>query len=751
MAGDAATNTASKIRPSDEQLNQMDAPAQDNTWHDAPDLSKDNVKRQAKAVYGGDIKKDAQDVANAGANAGNIDTQDPTRTNTQAVDRQGGVSAAINTAQRKYEENVDDEAKGEAQDAKERAKQRKEDYRRRANDYFNKKMPQERKDQVIWRLKKMILECQQHPDYMQAVETLLRLAETYGGHGRRVGQDSTGTAQEARSGLQAAERDLRTLIERFANGTSTSDLWASINEIYKDADRDEELKGWFKHMDRYIRRCLLEQGYILEDESTHEWDQLYDHGRYLLRDKYRGHTDRVVDEIKFLADQFDQDPRNKAFGEACRKLFLDLGNDQNGKATFKPHLVKDLRDVIIPAIMENIAYIPVPRIEYSDSQVDAIIENLVLESDNFMPNVAEVASENYFRWGRKKIANKNKNSIELKVSGIQMDLRDVSYHVKRKQGFPSLSDTGVADIILPGDGFSFKIKMSTADKKDRENFFKIDKVDVDVKHLNIKLVKSKHKLLFALFKPMMLKVLRPAMQKAVEKAIRDRCHQLDRMFYQVKQEADRAADEAKANPERAANIYQRYLQAFQRRALQGKEKAQAVAADKKVNVAVTKEDSIFPNIHLPGGISSKATEYKELARKGEKWESPVFSIGHASKSNDIPSAPKIEKKPHPVKEHTNGHTNGAFNGHTNGALNGHTNGAFNGHTNGGTNGATNGFHKAAPGLNAVGATGGIPTGPGINAPAPVTATAPSLQPLDKPTDGAIDGLSNTNPRTLGTY
>jgi hypothetical protein len=99
------------------------------------------------------------------------------------------------------------------------------------------------------------------------------------------------------------------------------------------------------------------------------------------------------------------------------KLFNDLGNDKNGKPTFKPHLVKDLTEVIIPAIFENVAYIPVPRIEYSDPQFDAVIENLCLESDNFFPNVLEIASENYMRFGRKKIANKNKHSVEVKVAG----------------------------------------------------------------------------------------------------------------------------------------------------------------------------------------------------------------------------------------------------------------------------------------------------------------------------------------------
>jgi hypothetical protein len=338
---------------------------------------------------------------------------------------------------------------------------------------------------------------------------------------------------------------LKTLIERFANGTSTNDLFDAINNIYHDADQDPELKSWFKQIDAYIRKCLKQQGYIMEDRATDEWNELYDRGNFLLRDRYRNHTDRIVDETKFLADQFERDPQNKRFGDSVQKLFNDLGNDENGKPTFKPHLVKDLTEVIIPAIFENIRYVPIPRIEYSDPMIDAVIENLVIESDNLMPNILEVANDNYFRWGRKKVANKNHNSISLSISGVQMDLRDVSYYVKRKEGFPSITDLGVADIFLGGSGLSFKIKLSTAEKSDRQNFFKVDKVDVDVKNFNIKLKQSKHKLLFGLFKPVMLKVIRPALQKALEKTIKEQVHQFDTFAYQIKQEADRAQKEVR--------------------------------------------------------------------------------------------------------------------------------------------------------------------------------------------------------------
>lgn len=185
---------------------------------------------------------------------------------------------------------------------------------------------------------------------------------------------------------------LKTLIERFANGTSTDDFFDSLNQIYRDADKDPELKAWFKDLNAYIRKVLKTQGYIMEDRATDEWNDLYDRGNFLLRDRYRNHTDRIVDETKFLADQFDKDAQNRRFADSMNKLFNDLGNDENGKPTFKKHLVKDLSEVILPAIFENIRYVPIPRIEYSDPQIDAVVENLVIESDNLMPNILEFAN-----------------------------------------------------------------------------------------------------------------------------------------------------------------------------------------------------------------------------------------------------------------------------------------------------------------------------------------------------------------------
>jgi len=632
VAGDGAQKAANKVNPDQDALEHIDEPAPDNQWHDVP--SKDDLKSKAKDKYHTNKPFDAQELKDTAREARG-------QANQQGNNRDGAMKGAMHMAdnlQAKAKQNVPDDKQDEAREKRDRLK-----------NYAKEKMPQERREQIIYRLKKMIVEIQGHRDYQQAIDTLLSLAEQYKGHTKNlVGQTTNMTAEAHHTddGIERAEYDLKTLLERFANFTSSDDLFDSINAIYKDADKDPELKGWFRHMDSFIKAALKEQGYLLKDSSTQEWNKLYDHGDYLINDRYQDHFQRIGDEVKFFASEFDHDKQNKSFADAVKQLFLDLGNDENGKPTFKPHLLQDLTNVILPAIFTNIRYVPVPRIEYSDPMADAIIENLIIEGDNLAPNVFEFGSDNYFRWGRKTIQNKNKNKVMLSVSGIQMDLKDVSYYVKKKHGFPSLSDTGVMDIFLGGSGFSFKMALETADKHDQNNFFKVNKVDVDIQHINIRLKQSKHKLLFALVKPLLLKVMRPILQKVIEAQIRSKVHDLDSYCYSIKKEVDRAAEKTKNNPEQASNIYQQYFNAFQQKMQNTKQKKDEVAADKSVNLAITQQDSLFPQIKLPGGISSKATEYKKMAASGDRWQSPIFSIGSAGESSHIPGAQKVTRKQH---------------------------------------------------------------------------------------------------------
>jgi Family of unknown function (DUF5923) len=151
MAGDAAQNAANRVNPHEDQLAQLDEPAEDNTWHDVPDLSKDNLKNQVKSTYDKQKPFGKKDVDQAATNALNAADQQPTADNQQAG--QVGAQAAGGTLREQASANIPEETKKRGSQAAKATK-----------NYLSEKMPKERREQTIWRLKKMITEVQSHSD-----------------------------------------------------------------------------------------------------------------------------------------------------------------------------------------------------------------------------------------------------------------------------------------------------------------------------------------------------------------------------------------------------------------------------------------------------------------------------------------------------------------------------------------------------------------------------------------------------------
>jgi hypothetical protein len=153
MAGDAASNAAGKVQPNEDQLAQIDHPAEDNTWHEVPEFSRDQLK--SKIPFS---KKDAKDLAATGTAAAHPEgSSDPADTAALAaheqqtgestgLDAQSGVNATGHAINQKIDEKAP-ETKG-----------RVKEYNARTQNYLKGKMPKERREQTIWRLKKMVSE-----------------------------------------------------------------------------------------------------------------------------------------------------------------------------------------------------------------------------------------------------------------------------------------------------------------------------------------------------------------------------------------------------------------------------------------------------------------------------------------------------------------------------------------------------------------------------------------------------------------
>ncbi|KAG9004988.1 hypothetical protein FRB90_010641 [Tulasnella sp. 427] len=413
----------------------------------------------------------------------------------------------------------------------------------RGKNFLRDEFPEDRRDQFIYRLKKVIVECQKHQDYVQALTWFLDTFESYIGHGKNLTSNTTGQASDVLNdpSLRQASTELRTLLERFANGRSMEGIEDASRALYEDAQKDEGLRNWFREFDDFIRKTLLEPGYVLSPQCSRRWDELTDSGRAYFTDKYKGHMDNLFDALSAWFKAWADDPLLNRFSSDWKRLTKDLLFDADGNLTFKPQLWGDIRRVILPAVIEKVGYIPIPRIEYTDNTLDLVIENLTLQGQNLFPNIISMEAHNFLQFSPyRAIEDKNHHNFTFTFSQVQADMRDVAFYFNKKNGFPKIKDSGLADVFLGGEGLTVTVQLASADSKDRSSVFHVKHVNVKLDSLKFSVRDSKHDLLYKTLKPLATGLVKKQISKAITDAITTGFEYIDEQLVQVRDSMDQA-------------------------------------------------------------------------------------------------------------------------------------------------------------------------------------------------------------------
>ncbi|KAI0707522.1 hypothetical protein C8T65DRAFT_216076 [Cerioporus squamosus] len=544
----------------------------------------------------------------------NIVGGDPVPDNREDAEaKKSGLMNKIRGVRDNLTDRVPQEHKDRANEHYDRAK------RVLAEDYF----PEERRDQFIFRGKKVIVECQKHKDYQESIQWLLNFLEEYAAHGKTVanhGKDSTNQLQSD-GALNQATHELRTLLERFANGKSLGIIGDAMQALYNDAQQDEELRNWFRSVDAYTRKVLLDPGFVLEPQCNNEANELRESGRRFYDDKYKGHFDNLFNAAIDWFRGLGEDPLNKRFGEDWARLTRDLLFDSEGSLKFKPDLWMDIRKVILPSIIDQVGYMPVPRIEYTDDQLDLVIENLALSGRNLFPNIVSMEAHNFIKFSPyNAIKDENHHEFVLTLGQIQADMRDVAFYFKKKTGFPKLSDSGLADVLLGGEGLTITAHVVSADK-DKSSVFKVKNVHVKVGTLKFSIRDSKHDLLYKTLRPLATGLVKKQLQKAIADAVTTGLEYVDGQLVGVR---DRMA-EAKASEDKSrTQVLQEMFQRKQDEAQSVRSKADEKGSHFKI---VSRRDSaLLPQQGHPAGWVNRTQEREDAAMRGKDWRSDAFSI-----------------------------------------------------------------------------------------------------------------------------
>ncbi|KAF8301114.1 hypothetical protein DL93DRAFT_2122133 [Clavulina sp. PMI_390] len=665
-----AVKAAESARPSPEQLARVDDAAPAEQWvgpngtthgpnESAPDVLTDeqadqargaiNTARQAQGAKS-ELQGHATDIASQTYNTeGSLSDKAAfaQRSASQRIpdehqERAANVAGGVQDEAAQFRSEIDEAPEDEKTDAAKKGLKARmfglkekipQEHRDRAGDQVEKgkqflkdEFPEERRDQYIYRLKKVLVDCQKHQDYQTALTWFLDAIETYFAHGRTLASHHANKASDVTEdpSLQRATSELRLLLERFANGASMDGMIQAMQALSDDAQEDEGLRDWFKDLDRYIRKTLLEPGFVLSPQFDNDANRLRDTGHQFFDEKYRAHKDNLFDQIQAWFTAFGEDPLNKRFGEDWQRLVKDLLFADDGSLSFKPHLWKDVRSVIIPELVKHVGYIPIPRIEYTDNQMDLVIENLTMEGQNLLPNIISLDAHNFIEFSPySSITDHDAHDFTFTFSQMQADMRDVAFYFNKKSGLPKIRDGGLADVFLGGEGLTVKVHLTGAGK-DKTSVFKVKDVQVKLDSLKFSVRDTKHDLLYKTLKPLATGLVKKQISKAIQDAVRTGLEYLDGELVAVR---DRYS-EARADPETSTTGALGKI--FERKSAEVQSKTESVKSKTGTfKVVNNKRDSVLAN-EYPGhdthGWMNRLENRDKAVASGEGWKSKAFDI-----------------------------------------------------------------------------------------------------------------------------
>ncbi|GJJ67961.1 hypothetical protein EMPS_00307 [Entomortierella parvispora] len=440
-----------------------------------------------------------------------------------------------------------DTARMQAADMKKRLAMQAEEFRGQAHtqalearenaiSYANTKMPVEKRNAIIERLKAIVDQIQADPQYQHAIDSMMSLVGTWR---QRAQRPADNIAVEANKVVQdpnveAAIIEFKIILQRWAQGFGLDPMIALVHNMWIKTQLDPELNQYMDNVAGFMNKAVREPNYVTSLGINADAETLIDQGQTLLNVKYKPDTDALMQEGQVFFEKLNNDPCSKEVAANFQRFATHLCYDKKGNLTFKPHLFDDFRYVVMPALMESFQFIPIPHIEYSDLKVDLMFDNMILTSTDLLPRLFEVNMNNTVRMVPRGNATRsldaNKHDFNMFIQGIEANVRDVDYYVKTKEGF-KFQDRGIADVLIHKKGMDVRVMgRKTPDDVEVPSMITIDDVKVKIHSLSIKMRKSKHPILYIFAQPFIKTVVKKAIAHALETQIRETLTSGDKAF-----------------------------------------------------------------------------------------------------------------------------------------------------------------------------------------------------------------------------
>ena len=210
--------------------------------------------------------------------------------------------------------------------------------------------------------------------------------------------------------------------------------------------------------------------------------------------------------------------------------------------------------------------------------------------------------------------NETHHEFTLHLTQIQADMRDVAFFFHKKTGTPKISDSGIADVLLGGQGLSITAHLVSADR-DRSSVFRVKDVQTSIQTLKFAIRDSKHDTLYKMLAPLATSLVKRQLQRVIANSVRTALEYVDGQLVSVR---DQMA-QAKASEDTSRR--KMLMEQLTHRKKKVQKQKEEEEAHRRFKVSARPGGALMPEVSHPGGWVQRAQERKEGARVGEEWRS----------------------------------------------------------------------------------------------------------------------------------
>lgn len=256
---------------------------------------------------------------------------------------------------------------------------------------------------------------------------------------------------------------------------------------------DSRLRTAIQLLAHFLANCLREPDFLNDRKWIREeaGGRLEDVRDVIEGEGYGNDLRSLADEARDLIKSLDREPRTAHLKESLRKLLEDLFVTESATATagfrLKTELLNDM-GVIVGNLLQRAKFLRVPDIEIHDEDLDFTAHNVILDAAELIPqqfkmtivteNLVEKMKHQQEEQEQPVLTEEEKERVfvnlepsepkhlpasvlpesssdwkthlKFEVKGIHGHCRNVHFNVRKRSGFPQLSDEGLADLRVWG-------------------------------------------------------------------------------------------------------------------------------------------------------------------------------------------------------------------------------------------------------------------------------------------------------------